>query len=157
MNRKFFLIVGLFLVVVAIIGGGALWWPTRTKISSIESTSASTPTAVPAPEATVSVDEGEEKSALQQIKEAFAEKYNKSVEEVDLTIDNNTGTHANGLVRFAGEVGGGWWLSFKETSGWIIVADGNGSVLCEDVEDYNFPVDIVPECWDQPTGKLIIQ
>lgn len=158
MDRKFILIIGLILVVLALIGGGFLWWSMKPNAPviepSISPTPVSSPEVIPTPEETPSEEEGT-KSDLEQIREAFAEKYNRSVSEVDATIDNNTGTHANGLVRFAGEIGGGWWLAYNDGTGWIIVADGNGSVLCDDIEGYNFPTNMVPECWDEATNTLI--
>lgn len=157
MGNKSTLIIAVILVLAAIFGGGFLWWSMRTGVPSVKPTVEPTPIAspevMPTPEETPIVEET--KSDLEQIKEAFAEKYNRSVEEVDASIDNNTGTYANGLVRFAGEIGGGWWLAYNNGDGWIIVADGNGSVLCDDIESYDFPTDMVPECWNEATSTLI--
>lgn len=160
MKKSNALVIGLVLLLLAIAGGGVLWWSIKSNPSSAEptpnptETAAATPVLTSTPEPT-SLPEEETKSDLEQIKEAFAEKYNKSLSEVEATINENTSTYAKGLVKFAGEVGGGWWLAFKETDGWIIVADGNGTVMCGDIEDYDFPVEMVPECWDQANNKLI--
>jgi hypothetical protein len=163
MKKSSALVVGLILLLLAITGVGVLWWSVKSNPLSIEpspsptetATVTETPVLASSPEATVLLEEEEAKSDLEQIKEAFAEKYNKSLNEVEATINENTGTYAKGLVRFAGEVGGGWWLAFKETDGWIIVADGNGTVICGDIEDYDFSVEMVSECWDQANNKLI--
>ena len=56
-----------------------------------------------------------------------------------------------GRARFSG----GWWLAAKTSGEWVIVADGNGTVLCSDIEDYDFPVSMVPECWDETTQTLV--
>lgn len=158
MDNKPILIIAIILLIVAIFGGGFLWWTIKSGAPAVEPTAEPMPIASPevvlSPEP-IPTEEEETKSDLEQIKEAFAEKYNRSVEEVDASIDNNTGTYANGLVRFAGEIGGGWWLAYNNGDGWIIVADGNGSVMCEDIEGYDFPTDMVPECWDEATSKLI--
>lgn len=163
MNKKLLLIIGSILVVAVIIGGGYLWWsmglrivipessPTPTPVSS--PTETPTPTLLPTTSPTEPVEEG--KSDLEQIREAFAERYSRSVDEVTVTIDENTGTHANGGVKFSGEMGGGWWLAYNDGNEWIIVADGNGTVLCADIEDYNFSTSMVPECWDEDTNELI--
>ncbi len=163
MKKNNALVIGLVLLLLAIVGGGVLWWSMKSSPSSVEPipspaetvTATATPVLTSTPEATVLPEEEETKSDLEQVKEAFAEKYNKSLNEVEATINENTGTYAKGLVKFAGEVGGGWWLAFKGTNGWIIVADGNGTVVCGDIEDYNFPVEMVSECWDQVNNKLI--
>lgn len=161
MGNKSILIVAVVLLVVAIAGGGFLWWSMKSEAPSVESSPTPTPIASPGitPEETATPEvtpaEEETKSDLEQIKEAFAEKYNKSIGDVTATIDQNTGTHANGGVKFAGEIGGAWWLAYNDGSVWIIVADGNGSVLCDDIEGYDFPTDMVPECWDEATNTLI--
>ena len=90
---------------------------------------------------------------MDQIKEAFAEKYNKVLNDVSAEISENNGTYAKGLVNFAGEIGGGWWLDYKDNT-WVIVADGNGTVMCSFVEPYDFPTTMVPECWDENTNTL---
>jgi len=160
-ERKYILIIAIILLVVALVGGGFLLWTMRTGVPSIESSPSPTvissppasPVLLPSPTPTVPVEE--EKSDLEQIKEAFAARYNKPIGDVTVTIDENTDTYANGGVNFAGEIGGGWWLAYHESTGWFIVADGNGSVICEDIEGYDFPVSMVPECWEEATSKLI--
>jgi len=158
MDNKPILIIAIILLIAAIFGGGFLWWSMRAGAPAVEPTARPTPVASPEvmPSPTPEeVSEEESESDLVQIKAAFAEKYNRSIDEVDLSIDNNTGTHANGLVKFTGEIGGGWWLAYNLPTGWKIVADGNGSVLCNDIEGYDFPTDMVPECWDEATSTLI--
>lgn len=102
------------------------------------------------------LSEGEEltltvESALQQ---AFASKYDRDPESVMVDVQANTGTYAKGLIKFEGEMSGGWFLAVKEDE-WKIVADGNGTVNCSDVEAYDFPGEMVPSCWDQEAMELI--
>ncbi|OGG17429.1 hypothetical protein A3D78_06120 [Candidatus Gottesmanbacteria bacterium RIFCSPHIGHO2_02_FULL_39_14] len=80
------------------------------------------------------------------IKQAFAQKYGKNTSEVIITISKNTGIHAQGSVKFAGEAGGGWFLAYQNNYDWFIVADGNGIIPCETVYSYNFPSDMIPDC-----------
>ncbi len=145
------------LAIVAIVaGGGILLWSTKSDLPSAEPTTTPTltPEVTPTAEVTVPVEE-EGKTDLEQIKEAFAEKYSKPIGDVDASISENTGTYAKGGVKFAGEIAGAWWLAYNDGEDWIIVADGNGSVICADIEPYDFPTDMVPECWDEDAGKLI--
>lgn len=93
-------------------------------------------------------------SDYELIKAAMAAKYSKPVSEVELTVSKNTGTHAQGGVKFSGEIGGGWFLAYKDVGGWIIVQDGNGTVSCETIAPYNFPTSMVSECVDK-NGNLI--
>lgn len=90
-----------------------------------------------------------------KITQAMAARHSKSPLDVELTVTTNTGVHAMGGVTFAGEMGGGWWLAAKENGSWVIVADGNGTIPCEAIEPYNFPVTMVPECFREATGELV--
>lgn len=95
-----------------------------------------------------------EKSAEDQLRQAFANKYSKPISQVELSINKNTGVHASGGVKFIGEISGAWFLAYKADDGWTIVQDGNGTVSCEKIAPYNFPVSMVPECVDNE-GNLI--
>ena len=166
MKKKYLLIIGALLVIVALVAGGFLIWSMRSiedfgipnKVPGIEPSPSpevvASPILTPMP-SVVPTATTETRSDLERIKEAFAEKYNKSIADVTVTIGQNTGTYANGGVKFAGETGGGWWLAYNDGSDWLIVADGNGTVMCDDLEGYDFPTDMVPECWDETTSELI--
>lgn len=95
------------------------------------------------------------KSDLELIKDAFSAKYSRPASECKPTISKQQGNYISGGITFEGEMGGGWFLAYKEGGKWKIVADGNGTVMCADIEPYNFPVSMVPECWDEATSKLI--
>lgn len=86
------------------------------------------------------------------IKKALAKKYNLSVDQISVIFKEINSNYAAGTVSFAGE--GGWFLASKRGSNWEIVLDGNGTVSCETVAPYKFPVSMVPECVDK-NGQLI--
>lgn len=89
------------------------------------------------------------------IKQSFAQKYNKKISEISLDINKKDDTHVWGSVKFSGEMSGGWFLAFKEfPDNWIIVQDGNGTISCEAIKPYSFPISMVSGCVDQ-NGKLI--
>ncbi|NIM03662.1 hypothetical protein GTN66_05880 [bacterium] len=161
MDRKYILFTGVILIAAVMVGGVFLVWSMKPGAPPEEPSPSPTPIASPvasprpSPSPSPVVNPLETKSDLEQIKEAFAEKYNKQLAEITVTIDESTGTYANGGVKFEGEIGGAWWLAYNDGTGWIIVADGNGSVMCADVENYNFPTSMVPECWDEDTNTLI--
>lgn len=124
--------------------------PPPTVVSQpITSTGSIQPTNTIVPSPTIP-----QKSDLELIKEAFAQKYNRPTSEINVTVSKNNGTHAQGGVSFSGEMGGGWFLAYKESGGWIIVQDGNGTISCETIAPYSFPSDMAPECVDK-NGKLI--
>ena len=159
MNKNYVLIVLMTLAIVAIVaGGGILLWSMKSGFPSAEPTPTPTlaPEVTPTAEVTVPVEE-EGKTDLEQIRELFADKYSKPLGDVDVNISENTGTHASGGVRFEGEMGGGMWLAYNDGEEWILVYDGHGTIPCSSVDPYDFPADMVPECWDEDTSKLIIR
>ena len=85
------------------------------------------------------------------IKEALAKKYKLNVDQISVIFKEINATQAAGTVSFSGE--GGWFLAAKEGAVWKIVQDGNGTVSCEAISSYKFPVSMVPECVDK-NGKL---
>lgn len=152
----------LVLFIVFIAGAGSLWLyqnnptkkspdllptaslqpsPTTQILPTVEPTLTSSPSLTPKPDST-------------GIKTAMAKKYNKSEADVNITVSKIDATHAWGTVSFAGEMGGGWFLAYRNPDGWIIIDDGNGTISCEKIAPYNFPVDMVPECVDK-NGSLI--
>jgi len=96
-----------------------------------------------------------EESDEEVFKRLMAERHSKPIGDVQLTIGTNTGSHANGGVKFAGEISGAWWLAAKSGGEWVIVDDGNGTVSCASIAPYNFPTSMVPECWDEASMTLI--
>lgn len=71
----------------------------------------------------------------------LAKKYNKPVDEVNVTVQKADAAHAAGSVLFgAGGPGeGGLFLAVKTGSGWRVVFDGNGNVDCDKMRtQYNF-------------------
>ena len=159
-------ILGTFLLLVVLLVVGFLWLATKPTILVTNPKSEQRQG-----EETVGFDEEEGESAIVNkkapvsvfvptsdddfVRRAFAEKYNRPIEEVNASISERIDDYAKGGVSFEGEMGGGWFLAAMEDGDWIIVADGNGTVACEDIEPYNFPVGLVPQCWQESTGELI--
>jgi len=82
----------------------------------------------------------------QEIQYLLADKYNKPVDQVNITITRQTDMHASGSVLFgAGGPGeGGVFLVAKIDELWQVVFDGNGSVDCDKMhEKYKFPDEIL--------------
>lgn len=162
MSNKY-LVIAIILLLIAAVGGVVLWFLIKSGKPLMGTTPSMAPvltptvepTLVPTSEPTVPAEEPEEKSALEQIKEAFAEKYHKPIQDVEVNISKNTGTHASGGVKFAGEMGGAMWLAYNDGGSWLLVFDGQGTIPCTSIEPYNFPIEMVPECWDEATSKSI--
>lgn len=67
-----------------------------------------------------------------EIQKLLAQKYNKQLSEVKVTVDKQTGAYAGGSVLFgAGGPGeGGMFLAYKKDKAWQLAFDGNGNVDC---------------------------
>ena len=156
------ILLALLFLVIFIAGAASFWFYQEklTKKSQVSPTPqildpSPTYQSQPTSEPTVaSLLTPTSKPDSQGIKEAMAKKHNKSMADVEITVSKIDSTHAWGSVKFAGEMGGGWFLAFKNPDGWIIVDDGNGTISCETIAPYNFPPDMVSECVDK-NGNLI--
>lgn len=148
------------LLIILIIGG--LWgyyFYYQNKLPFIKN---STPLVTPVPtdniplfpSVTLSPPSASISNDILQIKTAFAQKYGRKIDDVDLDLTADDGSHAVGTVTFKLAMAGGHLLATKAAGAWIIVQDGNGSVMCETVSPYKFPVSMVPECTDNK-GKLV--
>lgn len=93
----------------------------------------------------------------EQIKEALVEKNDWNLEDIEVSIIENDGIYAKGMVgSVGGGPGGGIWFAVNEVGTWEIVWDGNGIIMCEDLVEYpDFPSDMIPECYNSSTDEMI--
>lgn len=84
-------------------------------------------------------------SVEKRIKEALAAKHNVKVSQIQITITQEAESYVRGNVEFlpGGSENSGMFLATKVNDSWQIVFDGNGSIACEDLEDYNFPGNMI--------------
>lgn len=151
------LVLAVMLTAVVVGGGVYLWQQNENEIIETSSSQIQADN-----NSDVSQEESIEVEDTQPTVEAkdvmaglLATKHSRDAAEANLTVEEDTGTHAKGLVIFDGDIGGGWWLAAKADDKWVLVADGNGTVMCSDIDPYNFPTTMVPECWDETTQTLI--
>ncbi len=129
----------------------ALITPTITPIVSPTTQATLSSTITPTKKDTTQED-------TEDIRSALATKHGKSINETIITVSKDTGTHAQGGIRFSGEESGAAWFAAKNASGeWVIVYDGQGVIPCDDIAPYNFPKDMIPECWDEATGQNVVR
>ena len=85
---------------------------------------------------------------MKLIRQAFADKYHRNVNEISVSFDKEVGNYTRGAVTYgAGGVGeGGFFFATIVDSKWIIVSDGNGDVDCAALKANNFPASVAPEC-----------
>ncbi len=97
-----------------------------------------------------------EKSVKEAVSGLIAEKYGRSADTVAIAVSIDTGTFAQGSVRFTDENGGGLWFAAKTAAGWELAFDGNGIVPCAAADKYGFPRDMVPQCVDTENNNALI-
>ena len=88
------------------------------------------------------------------IKQAVFSKTGLDETKAEITINQNTGQFAKGNIKEFEAVGGAYWLAAKTPTGWLCVYDGQANPSCSQIDPYNFPKDMVPECLDA-NGKVI--
>lgn len=85
-------------------------------------------------------------STKEEITKLFAEKYNKKIEDVNLTINKQVEDYLSGGVKFGADQNaeGGIFLAMKVNDVWQLVYDGNGSIDCQKMRgEYKFPDEIL--------------
>jgi hypothetical protein len=96
----------------------------------------------------------ETESLRAAIKAALTAKHGPDAATLNITVSKIEGDFAQGGA--AAQAGGGMWLAAKVNGIWLLVWDGNGQINCSDLASYpTFPVDLVPECWDTTTKKIV--
>ncbi|PIZ43553.1 hypothetical protein COY33_01315 [candidate division WWE3 bacterium CG_4_10_14_0_2_um_filter_42_7] len=85
-----------------------------------------------------------------EIREAAETELELDTTTMKVEIRKSTGKYASGSVSPIEEgVGGGYLFMAKVSGVWKVVADGNGTISCEQLEPYpDFPTDMIPECID---------
>ena len=145
----------LGILVMIIIGGVAVgaYFFGKQNTTEITPSPVSTSTPRPPSPSPISTVKGESDNEL--IKQALFKKNNwKESDGITVTVSTNDGTYASGTASAQG--GGGYFFAAKVNGVWEIVADGNGVILCSSLTNYpSFPKTLIPECYDQATGKTV--
>jgi len=128
---------------------------TATAATSKTAVVLNTPTATVKPSKTVekTTEPTVSVSDTDLITRAIADKLSKNVSEISVTINKKDANNAFGGVTIEGDMGGGYFVAVKQGDGWIIIADGNGTIECSVLDQYSVPGSIVGECYDSATGE----
>jgi len=102
-----------------------------------------------------SVPEESDESVIETLKLLFAQKYEKRIDDIFVTISKREGDYLVGSVKFAGEDAGAHVLAAKVNGSWKIIFDGNGMWTCDIVDVVDFPSTLVPECLDENTMEVV--
>lgn len=144
----------LVFLLVAVLAGGSYWYGKQSNlvkneelIAEQEKLEESTSSKEEKKVEEIKKEDTEEDIIL-YLKKLFAIKYNREVDDVNITISHRKGDYIVGGVKFAGEMAGGYLLGAKVDGEWTIVFDGNGTIPCSSVDEVDFPSDLATECWD---------
>ncbi len=109
------------------------------------------------------------------IKKLLLEKYpQKKATDMLVDIVQSTPDHMSGNVQYVEpaaeptdavadeepsapvESGVQTFLAAKDADGeWVLVFEGNEKLLCSEIEPYNFPTEMVPECFDDTLNEMV--
>lgn len=103
---------------------------------------------------TPTVDETE--AIKKAVKLALVAEHGATANELTITVSKIEGGYAQGGASAQG--GGGMWFAAKVGGVWKLVWDGNGNIYCKNLVSYpNFPKNMIPECYDDVTGKIVVR
>lgn len=100
-------------------------------------------------------------ATLEKVKVALAAKYPAGeMDAVEIEVVEETDEFFYGLVKPSSDLndqeGGGYVYAAKNQLGdWVIVADGQGAINCNDIQEYHFPSSMISECYSSNTGETI--
>ena len=120
-----------------------------------EPSASSSATSSSAHSASSTASEESDESVIETLKILFAQKYEKRVDDVLVTISKREGNYLVGGVKFAGEETEAHILATKVNESWKIIFDGNEMWTCDIVDVVDFPSTLVPECLDENTMEVV--
>lgn len=89
------------------------------------------------------------------LKEQLGRKYAKTPDDILIEVSSEIANHAVGVMTFAQGFGGGIWFAAKEKGGWVLIYDGQSAMSCTLANQYLFPEEMVPACFDEATMQNI--
>jgi hypothetical protein len=107
------------------------------------------PSAKPSPVPTVD----EAATIIAAVKAGLIAEHGSDAGTLTITVSKISGNFAQGGAAAAG--GGGMWFAAKIGGVWKLAWDGNGMISCASINPYNFPVTMIPECWDNTTQESV--
>lgn len=127
--------------------------PVATQIETVTQTPV--PLVVTVTASPSSTQIADEKIAIvSAIQLALVAKHGPDAQSLNVTVSKIEGDYAQGGA--SGQGGGGMWFAAKVLGEWKLVWDGNGVIQCSDIAPYPaFPKDMIPQCWDTLTDKIV--
>ena len=152
-GSKGFWKVGFFivsLILICIVGLVAFYYG-KGKLTLeefvVQETSTSQPTLSPTQNPALEIE---------KIKEAVFKKTGLNEQNAEVTVSQYSPTHAKGGVKEKEAVGGAYFIAAKVGEKWVCVYDGQAHPTCQQIEPYDFPTEMVPECMGE-NGKVVVR
>lgn len=150
-NEKGFLQFGfIFVSLVLVVAVGFIFYLYGKGEISIPGILPKTQTT-PTPQATATPEPVDDQAL---IKKAVYEKTGLTEENTDVTVSKIEGNFATGGIKEKEAVGGAYFIAAKVSGGWIVVYDGQSTPTCSQLDQYQFPVSLAPQCMTT-SGKVI--
>lgn len=108
-------------------------------------------TSTPIPTQVTTVDESAVLTSA--VHDGLIAEHGPDAGSMNITVSKIQGNFAEGMAGGTG--GGGMWFAAKVNGTWKLAWDGNGTISCAQINPYNFPNTLVPECWDDATQKTV--
>jgi hypothetical protein len=153
--KNYILGIGTILIIGLLILLAYLSTKPNSKIEiSLNSPQINQPTTIPTSNTILTPTYSIEADNLLIKKALFADNNWPDDGSMTFTVSTNDGKYASGGVSSQG--GGGYFFAEKVNGKWEIVADGNGTISCSDMEKYpDFPKTLIPECYNETTQKSV--
>jgi len=85
----------------------------------------------------------------QMVTLAVAEHFDQPADQMDITVTEISGIYAYGYLE------NGYFIAVKQDNAWQFVHGGQTNPYCRDIEAYDFPIDMVPECMDDNNQVVV--
>lgn len=146
--------IAIFVTAVLTFLGATVYYKGLPTFPSYNKNPVSTESAATA-ETPIPTPVADESEALRTaIRAALVVKHGTESGSLNITVSKIEGDYASGGA--SGQGGGGMWFAAKVKSDWILVWDGNGQINCKDIASYPlFPKDLISECWNEATQKIV--
>lgn len=145
--------IAIFVTAVIVFLGATIYYKGLPNFSTPSGVSVTNSVVITTPTITPSASPVTEDLAA-IMKALLIKKYGPNASNMNVTVSLVEGEYAKGMVTENG--GGGMWFAARQNGTWTLVWDGNGIITCEEISPFpNFPVSMIPSCWDKASDKTV--
>jgi hypothetical protein len=143
----------VIITTIVVLAGAFVFFKRSSTLPAVNpnqvSTESAVPTGMPSP-----TPESENDMIIAAVRAGLVAEHGAGAAGMTITISKIEGDYSQGMANDTG--GGGLWFAAKTENDWKLVWDGNGIINCTDINAYpGFPRDIIPQCFDKATGKMV--